>query len=190
MLYFKEKQAVVPTKKWIELGYANTLFPELLLLDAWQDYYHDKPLRALEKLSLAVDADATGKLDNFKNIIDFWHKSMHMSRSTYVVKDLNAAQHAVEAYPFQPDLLQEAILILNANKKEKLAYEASLQAARWNEDIAVFQWIYALQALKIGEIDYAKEAMNHLFSLDQKLFQASKPIFEKELQKALDRQKF
>ncbi len=190
MLFFKGKQAVVQTKKWIELGYANTLFPELLLLDAWQDYYHDKPLRALEKLSLAVDADATGKLDNFKNIIDFWHKSMRMSRSTYVVKDLNAAQHAVEAYPFQPDLLQEAILILNANKKEKLAYEASLQAARWNEDIAVFQWIYALQALKIGEIDYAKEAMNHLFSLDQKLFQASKPIFEKELQKALDRQKF
>ena len=190
MLFFKGKQPVVPTKKWIEQGYANTIFPELLLLDAWQDYYHDKPLRALEKLSLRVDSDATGKLDNFKNIIDFWHKSMRMSQTSYVVKDLKSAQHAVEAYPFQPNLLQEAILILNANKKEKQAYDASLQAARWNEDIAAFQWIYALQALKIGEIDYAKEAMNHLYSLDVKLFQASKPVFEKELQKALDRQKF
>ena len=50
--------------------------------------------------------------------------------------------------------------------------------------------IYALQALKMGEIDYAKEAMNQLFKLDRPLFAASKPVFDQELQRALARQKF
>lgn len=190
MLYFKGNHPLIPTKRWIEQGYANTIFPELNLLDAWQDYYHKKPLLALEKLSLLVETDATGQLAAYNNIIDFWHKSMRISQAPLPKNDLKSAQIAIESYPFQADLLQEAILILNANKKEKQAYEASLQAARWNDDVAEFQWIYALQALKMGEIDYAKEAMNRLFSLNQKLFTASKPIFERELQQALARQKF
>lgn len=190
MLFFKGNQALLPTKRWIEQGYANSIFPELRLLDAWQDYYHNKPLRALEKLSLILETDATGKLAAYKNIVDFWHKSMRMTQAPLPKNDLKSALEAIESYPFQADLLQESILILNANKKEKQAYEASLQAARWNEDVAEFQWIYALQALKMGEIDYAKEAMNHLFSLNQKLFTASKPVFDRELQQALARQKF
>lgn len=190
MLFFKEKQIQIPTKHWIEQGYANAIFPELQLLDAWQDYYHKKPLRALEKLSLIIETDATGKLAAYKNIVDFWHKSMRMTHASLPENNVNSAQIAIESYPFQPDILQEAISILNAHKKEKQAYEASLQAARWNEDVAEFQWIYALQALKMGEIDYAKEAMNRLFSLNQKLFAASKPVFDLELQQALARQKF
>lgn len=190
MLYFKGKLSILPTQRWIAKGYGNTIFPELLLLDAWQDYYHQKPLRALEKLSLVVDSDATGKLDAYKNIIDFWQKSMRMTRAQLPKKDLKSALLAIEAYPFQPDILQEAILILNAHKREKQAYEASLQAARWNENEAVFQWIYALQALKMGEIDYAKEAMNRLIVLDKKLFIASKSVFDRELQQAVARQKF
>lgn len=190
MLYFKGKLGILPTQRWIALGYGNTIFPELLLLDAWQDYYHQKPLRALEKLSLVIDSDATGKLDAYKNIVDFWQKSMRMTRGQLPKKDLKSALLAIQTYPFQPDILQEAILILNDNKREKQAYEASLQAARWNENEAVFQWIYALQALKMGEIDYAKEAMNRLFILDKKLFTASKSVFDKELQQAVARQKF
>jgi tetratricopeptide (TPR) repeat protein len=190
MLFYKAKQPVIESGQWIKQGYANTIFPELQLLDAWQDYYHNKPLRALEKLSLLVDSDASGKLDAYKNIMEFWHKSMRMPHAPVKLKDLKSALRAIEMYPFQADILQEAILILNANKNEKQAYEASLHAARWNEDDAVFQWIYALQALKIGEIDYAKEAMNQLLSQDPKLFLASKPIFERELQQAIGRQKF
>lgn len=190
MLYFKGKLEILPTQRWIAKGYGNTIFPELQLLDAWQDYYHNKPLRALEKLSLLVDSDVTGKLAAYKNIIEFWHKSMRMPHGPVQIKDLKSALHAIEAYPFQADILQEAMLILNVYKNEKKAYEASLQAARWNEEDATFQWIYALQALKIGEIDYAKEAMNHVLSRDQKLFLARKPIFDKELQRAIDRQKF
>jgi hypothetical protein len=113
-----------------------------------------------------------------------------MTHASLPENNVNSAQIAIESYPFQPDILQEAISILNAHKKEKQAYEASLQAARWNEDVAEFQWIYALQALKMGEIDYAKDAMNRLFSLNQKLFAASKPVFDLELQQALARQKF
>jgi tetratricopeptide (TPR) repeat protein len=190
MLYFKGKLGILPTQRWIAKGYGNTIFPELQLLDAWQDYYHNKPLRALEKLSLLLDSDATGKLGAYKNILEFWHKSMRMPHGQVQIKDLKSALHAIEAYPFQADILQEAILILNANKYEKQAYEASLQAARWNEEDATFQWIYALQALKIGEIDYAKEAMNHALSQDPKLFMARKPIFDQELQQAIGRQKF
>lgn len=190
MLYFKGNHPLIPTKRWIEQGYANTIFPELHLLDAWQDYYHKKPLLALEKLSLLIETDATGNLAAYKNIVDFWQKSMRMTQAPLPKNDLKSALIAIESYPFQADLLQEAILILNANKKEKQAYEASLQAARWNEDVAEFQWIYALQALKMGEIEYAKEAMTRLFSLNQKLFTASKPIFERELQQTLARQKF
>lgn len=190
MLFYKAKQPLMESGQWIKQGYANTIFPELQLLDAWQDYYHNKPLRALEKLSLLVDSDATGKLDAYKNIMEFWHKSMRIPHGPAQIKDLNSALHAIEAYPFQADILQEAILILNANKNEKQAYEASLHAARWNEDDAIFQWIYALQALKIGEIDYAKEAMNHILSKDSKLFLARKPIFDRELQQAVGRQKF
>jgi tetratricopeptide (TPR) repeat protein len=190
MLYYKAKQPLMESGQWIKQGYANTIFPELQLLDAWQDYYHNKPLHALEKLSLLVDSDATGKLDAYKNIMEFWHKSMRIPHGPAQIKDLNSALHAIEAYPFQADILQEAILILNANKNEKQAYEASLHAARWNEDDATFQWIYALQALKIGEIDYAKEAMNHVLSQDPKLFLTRKPIFDRELQQAIGRQKF
>jgi hypothetical protein len=190
MLYKKEKGNVLPTNQWIKQGYANSIFPELNLLDAWQDYNHHKPLRALEKLSLVIETDATGKLADYKNIVDFWHKSMRMTQAPLPKNDLKSAEIAIESYPFQADLLQEAMIILNANKKEKQAYEASLQAARWNPDVAAFQWIYALQALKLGETEYAKEAMNRLFSLDPSLFRASKPVFDQELQQALARQKF
>jgi hypothetical protein len=190
MLASKGKENVLPTDQWIKQGYANTLFPELHLLDAWQDYHHQKPLRALEKLSLLIETDATGKLADYKNIVDFWRKSMRLPQAPIQINNIKEAQHAIAAYPFQPAIIQDAIFVLNKSRLEKQAYEASLQAARWNPDIAAFQWIYALQALKMGEIDYAKEAMNQLFTLDLALFTASKPVFDQELQRALARQKF
>ena len=190
MLASKGKENVLPTDQWIKQGYANTLFPELHLLDAWQDYHHQKPLRALEKLSLLIETDATGKLADYKNIVDFWRKSMRLPQAPIQINNIKEAQHAIAAYPFQPAIIQDAIFVLNKSRLEKQAYEASLQAARWNPDIAAFQWIYALQALKMGEIDYAKEAMNQLFTLDRPLFTASKPVFDQELQRAIARQKF
>ncbi len=190
MLYFKEKQTSLPIANWINAGYANKIFPELSFLDAWQDYHQKKPLQALEKLSLLVETDALGKLNAYSTIVDFWRKSMRMPMKKIQITDLASAQKAIEAYPFQVPVLQDAIPILNANKKEKQGYEASLQAARWNEDVAEFQWIYALQALKMGEIDYAKEAMNHLLALDNNMFTANKPEFERELEKAIGKQKF
>jgi hypothetical protein len=190
MLANKGKENVLPTDQWIKQGYANTLFPELHLLDAWQDYHHQKPLRALEKLSLLIETDATGKLADYKNIVDFWHKSMRLPQAPKQINSIKEAQSAIATYPFQPAIIQDAIFVLNKSRLEKQAYEASLQAAQWNPDIAAFQWIYALQALKMGEIDYAKEAMNQLFTLDRTLFTASKPVFDQELQRALARQKF
>ena len=74
------------------------------------------------------------------------------------------------------------------SKKE--AYDVSLAALRWNKEVPDFYPLYAFQALEIGEIEYAKEAMNSLKKINPDIFKINIKPFESQLAAAIQRQKF
>ena len=100
--------------------------------------------------------------------------------------NLQMARKAIVAYPFSLPILQKSMTVLP--KKE--AYEAALAALRWNPKAAAYYPIYAFQALELGELEYAKEAMNSLQKIDQALFSSQINAFQFALEKAQARQKF
>ncbi|MDE2393748.1 MAG: hypothetical protein KGM03_08500, partial [Cytophagales bacterium] len=88
--------------------------------------------------------------------------------------------------PFQIPVLQQALPLVPAKK----GYEAALAALQWNEQNPAYYPIYAFQALKMGEIMYADEAMEKLRTLNVALFQASQASYLTEKQRALEKTKF
>jgi hypothetical protein len=92
----------------------------------------------------------------------------------------------LEKYPFQIPVLQQALPLVPAKK----GYEAALAALQWNEQNPAFYPIYAMQALKMGEINYADEAMEKLRTLNQAIYQASQASYLAEKQRAQQKTKF
>ena len=92
----------------------------------------------------------------------------------------------LEKYPFQIPVLQQALPLVPTKK----GYDAALAALQWNEQNPAFYPIYAQQALKMGEINYADEAMEKLSTLNPALFQASQASYLVEKQRALQKTKF
>jgi hypothetical protein len=166
------------------------VFPEIKLLFAWQDYYHDKPLQALQKINLQITNDTTAKTEGLQQILSFWKQSLLESRSINPIRNLQDAKIAIQRYPFQVDVLQQALPILNSNKLEKEGYDAALAALQWNENIPVYYLIYAIQAYQLGEIAYGEEAIKRLKKLSESTYQANRKTLDLALEQARQRQKF
>ena len=92
--------------------------------------------------------------------------------------------------PFQVDVLQQALPILNKNKQEKVGYDAALAALQWNEGVPVYYLIFAMQAYHIGEITYGNEAVQELKKLNSSIYLANQAALSKALQEAIRRQNF
>jgi len=168
----------------------NNTFPELKLLEAWQNYYHEKPLLGLDQLSLIVAQDTTAKTQGLQNILGFWKEATLNSESHLTINNLATAQQALAAHPFTIKVLQKAIPILNTHHQQLQAYQYTLAALRYNENIAAYYPIYAMQALELSEITYAKEAMESLKKLDLALYVQEKGRFDKKFQEVVTKQKF
>jgi tetratricopeptide (TPR) repeat protein len=160
------------------------MFPELALLKSWQAFYHAKPLEALNQLNVSIAADTT-QGSGMTGILAFWKYATAFPVKTPPVSQANALM-MLEKYPFQIPVLQQALPLVPTKK----GYEAALAALQWNEQNPVYYPIYAFQALKMGEIMYADEAMKKLRTLNVALFQASQASYLTEKQRALEKTKF
>ena len=184
--YFKEKQNSMPIHEMAKDTKILTLFPEIKLAEAMQDYFHGDPLNSLEKIALYIDVQPIDQTQGLESLLDFWHQASLIPTTSPKISNKSEAKSAVKKYPFQLNTLKNAIPFLS--KKE--AYDASLAALRWNKEVPDFYPLYALQALEIGEIEYAKEAMNSLKKINPEMFKANIKPFESHLATAIQRQKF
>ncbi len=184
--YFKEKQNSMPIHEMAKDTKILTLFPEIKLAEAMQDYFHGDPLSSLEKIALYIDVQPIDQTQGLESLLDFWHQASLIPTTSPKISNKSEAKSAVKKYPFQLNTLKNAIPFLS--KKE--AYDASLAALRWNKEVPDFYQLYALQALEIGEIEYAKEAMNSLKKINPEMFKANIKPFESQLATAIQRQKF
>ena len=184
--YFKEKQNSLPIHEMAKNTKILTLFPEIKLAEAMQDYFHGDPLSSLEKIALYIDVQPIGQTQGLESLLNFWHQASLIPTTSPKISNKLEAKSAVKKYPFQLNTLKNAIPFLS--KKE--AYDASLAALRWNKEVPDFYPLYALQALEIGEIEYAKEAMNSLKKINPEMFKANIKPFESQLATAIQRQKF
>ena len=184
--YFKEKQNSLPMHEIAKNTKILSLFPEIKLAEAIQDYFHGDPLSSLEKIALYIDVQPIDETQGLQSLLDFWHQASLIPTASPKISNNSEAKSAVKKYPFQINTLKNAIPFLN--KKE--AYDVSLAALRWNKEVPDFYPIYAFQALAIGEIEYAKEAMNSLKKINPELFKVNLKPFEIQLAAAIQRQKF
>jgi Arc/MetJ-type ribon-helix-helix transcriptional regulator len=106
------------------------------------------------------------------------------------IENWQQAQVALGKYPFQIEVLQKSLTLLNQAKKEKEGYDAALAALQWNENIPVYYLIYAIQAYHIGEIIYGNEAIEALKKLSPSTYEANKTTLSEAQAQATERQKF
>jgi len=182
MFYWKGKAPRFPLADWQKT--MGDIFPELELLKSWQEFYHAKPVVALNQLNLSIAADTT-QGTGMTGVLGFWKYATAFPVKTPPVTKANALQ-IIEKYPFQIPVLQQALPLVPA----KMAYEAALAALQWNEQNPAFYPIYAQQALIMGEISYADEAMEKLRILNPALYQAAQASYLAEKQRALEKTKF
>ena len=184
--YFKDGQKSLPIHEMAKDTSILSLFPEIKLAEAMQDYFHEDPLSSLEKIALYIDVQPMDQTQGLQSLLDFWHQASLIPVTSPKISNKSEAKAAVKKYPFQLITLTNAIPFLS--KKE--GYDASLAALRWNKEVPDFYPLYAFQALEIGEIEYAKEAMNSLKKINPNLFQLNLKPFESQLAAAIQRQKF
>ena len=184
--YFKDKQKLLPIHEMAKNTKILSLFPEIKLAEAMQDYFHQDPLSSLEKIALYIDVQPIDQTQGLQSLLDFWHQASLILVASPKISNKSEAKAAVKKYPFQLITLTNAIPFLS--KKE--GYDASLAALRWNKEVPQFYPLYAFRALEIGEIEYAKEAMNSLKKINPTLFQLNLKPFEIQLAAAIQRQKF
>ena len=182
LLFWKGKAPVYDLTVW-QKSLAE-LFPELELLKSWQSFYHAKPLEALNQLNVSIAADTT-QGSGMMGVLAFWKYTTAFPVKTPPITRVNAPT-ILEKYPFQVAVLQQALPLVPVKK----GYEAALASLQWNEQNSAFYPIYIMQALKMGEITYAEEAMEKLRILNPALYQASQASYLAEKQRALEKTKF
>ncbi|MHA8062260.1 hypothetical protein PQG22_13395 [Aquirufa beregesia] len=189
-LYFKGQSTVYPIQEWIKDPNWLQKFPEIAFLDAWQDYYHQQPLRALNKLDLLVQKENETKAQEYRLILQHWKQELLEVKAKVRLENVSQARSAIQSYPFSVGILQQALPLLHQANRHQEAYQASLAAVQWNEDLAAFYPLYIQEAYQQGEISYAEEAMTRLKKLDPALYQTHATAFSMAKEKAVNRQKF
>ncbi|CAM4183747.1 hypothetical protein EWU23_05715 [Cytophagaceae bacterium 50C-KIRBA] len=189
-LYFKGQSTSYPIQEWIKDPNWLQKFPEIAFLDAWQDYYHQQPLRALNKLDLLVQKENETKAQEYRLILQHWKQELLEVKAKVRLENVSQARSAIQSYPFSVGILQQALPLLHQANRHQEAYQASLAAVQWNEDLAAFYPLYIQEAYQQGEISYAEEAMTRLKKLDPALYQTHATAFSMAKEKAVNRQKF
>lgn len=189
-MYAKKQAPVYPLSQWTKNPLAEAAFPEQSILLAWQDYHQGKPLLALQRIDLLIKKDTASGATGLQNMLGFWKTSLLKPQAFQAIRTIDEAQKALRQMPFQVDVLQQALPILNKNKQEKAGYNAALAALQWNEGVPVYYLIFAMQAYQIGEITYGNEALQELKKLNSSIFLANQATLSKALQEAIRRQNF
>lgn len=161
------------------------LFPELALLKSWQAFYHAKPLFALNQLNLTIAVD-TAQGQALPGILAFWKYATAYPVKTAPITSASQARKSLEKYPFQVAVLQQALPLIPA----KTGYDAALAALQWNEQNPAYYPIYAHQALLLGEISYAEDAMGKLKTIDPAFYRSVLASYLTDKERALQKTNF
>ncbi|MEY2792554.1 MAG: hypothetical protein RJA76_546 [Bacteroidota bacterium] len=178
-LLFKGKAIKQNMVKLLQNEAIISTFPEIHLLDAWQAYFEGKRLAALQKISFLKETYAGKDANPYEQVFYFWHNTLNEP-----IKSLESLkttpEQLLEKFPFSVELQNKYFPILNAQKKEKIAYDYALAAIQFNPNKAELYPNYILQAIQMSELEYAKEAMEKLKELDSKLYLVYLSQFEKK----------
>ncbi len=176
-LYLKDK---MPRINYSQLNKNEALlntFPELKTLEAWQDYYQNNRLKALQKISFLKETYAGKEANPYEQVFYFWHNTLNEPIKS--IESLKGTpEQLLEKFPFSVDLQNKYFPILNAQKKEKIAYDYALAAIQFNPNKAELYPNYILQAIQISELSYAEEAYSKLKTLSPSLYQKFQSTFE------------
>ena len=189
-MYAKTQAPQYPIIQWTKNPLTEAAFPEFRILQAWQEYYHGKPLQALQNIDLLIKNDTSTTASGLQNMLQFWKTSLLKPVSITPIQTVQEAQLALTKYPFQVEAFQQALPILNKNKQEKKGYDAALAALQWNEGIPVYYLIFAMQAYQIGEITYGNEAVQQLKKRSPSIYAANSLTLNQALSEAIRRQNF
>ncbi|NBP74765.1 MAG: hypothetical protein EBU61_01865 [Crocinitomicaceae bacterium] len=99
--YFKEKQNSLPIHEMAKNTKILTLFPEIKLAEAMQDYFHGDPLSSLEKIALFIDVQPMDQTQGLESLLDFWHHASLIPTTSPKILNTLGAKLAVKKYPFQ-----------------------------------------------------------------------------------------
>lgn len=189
-MYAKTQAPIYPISQWTKNPLTEAAFPEFHILQAWQDFYHGKPLQALQNIDLLIKKDTATSASGIQHMLDFWKISLLKPAHIKPIRTSEEAQRALTQYPFQVEAFQQALPILNKNHQEKLGYDAALAALQWNEDVPVYYLIFAMQAYQIGEITYGNEAVQQLKKRSPSIYAANSSVLNQALSEAVRRQNF
>ena len=183
LVFWKGKAPTYDLEAWQKTH--ASLFPELALLKSWQAFYQEKPLLALNQLNLTIASD-TAQGQTLPGILAFWKYASAYPVKTAAVTTASQARKMLEKHPFQVAVLQQALPLIPA----KTGYDAALAALQWNEQNPAYYPIYAHQALLLGEISYAEEAMEKLKTLDPAFYRSVIVSYLTDKQRALQKTNF
>ena len=183
LVFWKGKAPTYDLEAWQKTH--ASLFPELALLKSWQAFYQEKPLLALNQLNLTIASD-TAQGQTLPGILAFWKYASAYPVKTAAVTTASQARKMLEKHPFQVAVLQQALPLIPA----KTGYDAALAALQWNEQNPAYYPIYAHQALLLGEISYAEEAMEKLKTLDPAFYRSVIVNYLTDKQRALQKTNF
>ena len=183
LVFWKGKAPTYDLEAWQKTH--ASLFPELALLKSWQAFYQEKPLFALNQLNLTIASD-TAQGQTLPGILAFWKYASAYPVKTAAVTTASQARKMLEKHPFQVAVLQQALPLIPA----KTGYDAALAALQWNEQNPAYYPIYAHQALLLGEISYAEEAMEKLKMIDPPFYRSVIASYLTDKQRALQKTNF
>jgi len=144
-------------------------FPELQLVDAWQDFYSGKRLRSLQKISFLKETYAGKDANPYEQVFYFWHNTLNEHIKS--IESLKGTpEQLLEKFPFSVELQNKYFPVLNAQKKDKIAYDYALAAIQFNPNKSELYPNYIFQAIQLIELEYAKEAMAKLKNLNPTLY--------------------
>ena len=140
---------------------------------------------ALNQLNLTIAVD-TAQGQALPGILAFWKYATAYPVKTAPITSASQAHKSLEKYPFQVAVLQQALPLIPA----KTGYDAALAALQWNEQNPVYYPIYAHQALLLGEISYAEDAMGKLKTIAPAFYRSVLASYLTDKERALQKTNF
>lgn len=180
-LYQKAKGENLPLRRLSELDENQADIEDLLFADIVQEYYKGDKVITFQTLQAWSLGDSTDKKGKYYQLLLNTLLKKEATEKVDISSIKNIVIDGLKQHPVNEEVLTKAIEILNEQKQEDKAYEASLNAIAWRKDSPVLYQLYILQALKVGMKDYAVDGMKILQKLSPTDYQRFLPTYQAKL---------
>ncbi len=145
----------------------SNFYDDLQLARAYVSYYGGNKIEALDLLASKITADTSAKTALNRQTLNFWlaKESSNSFGNLVALKTEVDYQNALRQSPFDVALLQQATVFFNQQKRPQIAYQAILNALRFNRTSPAVQQLYIMQALQMHLTDFAEDGLKDLAAL-------------------------